>query len=57
MRMLVHFTCATLQAKQFTIIHEVLGDAKLNELNEHERRSLALLKEATRRSTGGHTPQ
>ena len=45
-----------LQEKQFTIIHEVLGDTKLNELNEQERRSLAFLKEATRKSSMG-TPQ
>ena len=38
-----------LQAKQFTIIHEVLGDTKLNQLNEQERRSLAFL---TRQSVG-----
>ena len=41
------------QAKQFTIIHEVLGETKLKELSEQERRSLAFLKEATRKSSGG----
>ena len=47
------FYFSLLQAKQFTIIQEVLGDTKLNELSEQERRSLAFLKEATRRSAGG----
>ena len=33
------------QEKQFTIILELLGDNKLNSLSDHERRSLAKLKD------------